>query len=57
MPGAGYSHSITALSWAGDTKGKFYGSRQGQGEITHQLLSWVKQTQLGEKYFNLLPIK
>jgi len=34
------------------------GSRQGQGEITHQLPSRAKQTELGEKRkFNLSPIK
>jgi len=34
------------------------GSRQGQGEVTRQLLSQTKQTELGEKReFNLSPIK
>jgi len=34
------------------------GSRQGQGEITHQLASRTKQTELGEKReFNSSPVK
>jgi len=34
------------------------GLRQGQGEITHQLPSWTKQTELGEKgEFNSSPSK
>jgi len=34
------------------------GSRQGQGEITHQLPSQTNQTELGEKRkFNLSPIR
>jgi len=45
-------------SSTGQGRRKALGSRQGQGEITHQLLSWTKQTELGEKReFNSSPIK
>jgi len=45
--------SLPLFSWTGEKK-----MMRGQGEITHQLLSRAKQTELGEKKkFNLSPIK
>jgi len=52
MPGAHQNPSITPppqLDRGEEIWWKARGSRQGQGEITHQLLSQTKQTQLGEK--------
>lgn len=44
----GACHSHTLLSWTGDTKSAEFGTRKGQGEVTWQLLSWEKHTQLEE---------
>jgi len=61
MPGAHQNRSVTpppqlhrgeVIWW------KARGSKQGQEEITHQLLSRTNQTELGEKKeFNSSPIK
>jgi len=61
MPGAHQNRSITLppqLDRGEDTLWKARGSRQGQGDITHQLPSGTKQTELGEeRKFNLTPVK
>ena len=52
--------SLPLLSWTGERKcdERLEGRDKGQGEITHQLLSRTKQTELEEKRdFNLSPIK
>jgi len=50
--------SLPLLSWIGERKYDERLEGQGQGKITHQLLSWTKQTELGEKReFNSSPIK
>jgi len=51
MLGAHQSCSITSrpqLDWGEEIQQKAPGSRQTQGEITHQLPSQAKQTQHGE---------
>jgi len=61
MSGAQQNGSVTPpphLDRGEEIRRKARGSRQGQGEITHQLPSWTNQTELGDKSeFNLSPIK
>jgi len=52
MPGAHQNRSVTPPSQMDrgeEIWRKARGSRQGQGEITHQLPSCAKQTELGKK--------
>lgn len=42
------------LSWIWKIKQKACGLRQGQGEITHWLVSRAKQTQLGQNITNFI---
>lgn len=55
MLGAHQSRSVIGLSW---TEGRKYDKRlKGRvedREITQQLLSWVKQTELGDKLIKFI---
>jgi len=57
MPGANQNGSITPpppLDMGEEIQRKAHGLRQGQGEITHQLLSQTKQIEPGEKRKSLI---